>query len=280
MEDDLTAYYRVTERGNGKPRPPWFSLRAAFTSFLRAARAVDARVVVVADGRVPRELSDLVPGEVVTISGGSAAGSFRGLLDVVLDREGLMWLAEDDYVYQPDALEAVRAAARALPSVDYFGVYTPDNAAWHAAARSQPARRGPEQTFDVSGRQWRRAWDSTSTFGVRARALREDAALLRRCSRVGDPWDHACVLAVQGVAPYPWSALHTDLFLRPTSASAGRVVTRPLRRAAVDLAARRGRRTWVAPVVDLATHAELGQVAPGTDWASLARSGPTGADGS
>ena len=284
MDEDLSAYYRVTQHGNGKPRPPWFSLRTAFASFLHAAGRVDARVVVVADGGVPRELSDLVPGRVVPISGGSAARSFRRLLDVALGDmavgdEGLVWFAEDDYVYRPNALEAVRAAARALTCADYFGVYTPDNAAWHAASRSQPARHGPEQGFDVAGRRWRRAWDSTSTFGVRAGALREDAALLRRCSRAGDPWDHTCVLAVQGVAPYPWRGLYADLFLRPTRASAGRVVTRPLRRAAVDLAARRGRRTWLAPVVDLATHAELGQVAPGTDWAALARRGSAGSDG-
>ena len=76
---------------------------------------------------------------------------------------------------------------------------------------------------------------------------------------------------MQGRRPYPVRALHRDLFLRVSRASAGRVVSRPLLRGAVDLAATvRRPRTWVAPVVDLATHAEPGYVAAGTDWDALA----------
>ncbi len=273
----LTAYYRVAATGNGKPRPPWHDPRTALRSFLVAAGRVDAEVVVVADGGVPAALADLVPGRVVTVRGGSAATSFRRLLDVVDAADGLVWFAEDDYLYRPDALTRVVAAARALPHAAYFGVYTPDNTAWHADHASQPGVPGSGQRWDVDGVAWRRAWDSTSTFGVRAAALREDAALLRLASRAGGPWDHTCVLAVQGVAPYPARHLHADLYLRWSRASAGRVLTRPALRATLDLAARRraagGRaRTWVAPVVDLATHAEPGYLAPGTDWAALAAS--------
>ena len=273
--DRVTAYYRVSRVGNGKPRPAWFTPRAAMRSFLAAADRAGAEVVVVADGGVPGELQDLVPGRVVTVRGGSAARGFRRLLDVAGAPDGLVWFAEDDYLYRPDALSAVRAAAVELPHADYFGVYTPDNARWHARHASQPGHRGPAQPVQAGGRAWRRTWDSTSTFGVRAGALREDARLLRLCSRAGGPWDHTCVLTVQGVAAYPWRHLHADLFLRLSRASAGRAVTRPVLRAALDLAAlrrsARGRaRTWVAPVVDLATHAEHGHVAAGTDWAALA----------
>ena len=270
----LTAYYRVTPTGNGKPRPDWFSRRTAMRSFLGAAQRVDAPVVVVADGGVPDELRDLVPGPVVTVRGGSAALSFRRLLAVATARtpasSDLVWFAEDDYLYRPEALEAVCAAADALPHVDYLGVYTPDNAAWHADHASQPAAPVPEQRWEVGGRSWRRAWDSTSTFGLRAAALHEDAALLRLCSRAGGPWDHTCVLTVQGRPAYPLRHLYADLYLRPSRASAGRVVSRPLVRAALDVAATRRSRTWAAPVLDLATHAEPGHVAAGTDWAELA----------
>ncbi len=268
-----TAYYRTTASGNAKPRPPWFSRRAALLSFLAAAQRVDADVVVVADGGLPEELRDLVPGEVLTVRGGSAPKGFRRLLDVVDasgGRDALVWFAEDDHLYRPEALEAVHAAFDGLPGADYASVYTPDNTAWHRRSPSQPGSRRPRERFEVGGRSWHRTWDSVSSFGVRAGALHEDRALLRLCSRCGGPWDHACVLAVQGEPPYPVRALHRDLFLRWSRASAGRVVTRPGLRAAVDLVARSRSRTWVAPVLDLATHAEPGHLAPGTDWAALA----------
>ena len=273
----LTAYYRSTPAGNGKPRPPWFSKRLALRSFLRAVEQAGPGVTVVhvADGGVPDELADLVAvsGEVVPVRGGSAPRSFRRLLDVALARErgeGLAWFAEDDYLYDPCALAAVLAAADAVPQADYFGLYAPEDGDWYARSPSQPGRRGAPASYDVQGRRWRRAWDSTSTFGLRAQALREDAALLRLCSRCGGPWDNTCVAVVQGVAPYPLRHLHADLFLRLSRASAERVVTRPLLRAAADLAATRRRRTWIGPEVDLATHCELGHLSSGTDWAALA----------
>lgn len=274
---DLTVFYRVTPASNGKPRPPWSSPRLALRSFLDALDRSGARTrfVTVADGGVPDELAGLLAerGEVVVVHGGSAPKSFRRLLDVArtVAGDGLVWFAEDDYLYRPDAVTALLEAAEALPSADLLGLYTPDNAAWHARHRSQPGGHGPEQAWQVGGRTWRRAWDSTSTFGLRARVLREDAWLLWLCSRCGGPWDHACVTALQGVAPYDWRHLHADLFLRPSRASAGRVVSRPLLRAAADTVAllRRGR-TWVAPEVSLATHLEPGYLAPGTDWAARA----------
>lgn len=276
----LTAFYRVTSADNGKARPAWASKRLALRSFLGAlARVDDARLVTVADGGVPDELADLLAGgEVVEVHGGSAPTSFRRLLDVAgqqLDPaqgDALVWFAEDDYLYLPDALTAVLGAADAVPSADLFGVYTPDNSAWHARHRSQPGRRGPEQTYRVDGRTWRRTWDSTSTFGLRAAALRADAPLLRLCSRTGGPWDNTCVTALQGVRPYAWRHLYGDLFLRPSRASAGRVVTRPALRAAANVAASaRTGRTWVAPAQSLATHLEPGHLAPGVDWAAQAQ---------
>lgn len=278
VAEQLSAYYRVTPGGNGKPRPPWFSRQRALRSFLAACAQAGGPVdlVFVADGGVPDELAALVAasGPVLPVRGGSAAKSFRRLLDVATAREtgdALVWCAEDDYLYRPEALTGVLAAARALPDADLFGVYTPDNADWHRRHVSQPGGRPTEQRLDVGGQAWRRTWDSTSTFGLRAGALRADAWLLRLCSRAGGPWDHACVTALQGIRPYPVGALHRDLFLRWSRASAGRVVSRPLIRAAVDAAATTRRpRTWVAPVVDLATHAEPGYVSAGTDWEALA----------
>lgn len=273
----LTAYYRVTARDNGKPRPPWFSKRLALRSFLDACDRVggDVRLVTVADGGVPDELADLLTarGEVVPVQGGSAPRSFRRLLSLARSTtgDGLVWFAEDDHLYLPDALTALLAAADAVPSADLFSLYTPDNTAWHAGHASQPGRRGPQTSVQVDGRRWRRTWDSTSTFGLRAGVLREDARLLSLCSRTGGPWDNTCVTTLQGLPAYAWGALHADLHLRPSRASAGRVVSRPLLRATANLAAlARPGRTWIAPDPCLATHVEPGYLAPGVDWSARA----------
>ncbi|MCW2777123.1 MAG: hypothetical protein JWN17_848, partial [Frankiales bacterium] len=156
-----------------------------------------------------------------------------------------------------------------------------DNTAWHEDHASQPGRRLPEERFDVGGTPWRRAWDSTSTFGLRERALRRDADLLALCSATGGPWDNTCVTTVQGVPSYAWRHLYGDLYLRPSRASAGRVVTRPVLRGLANLAALTRSATWIAPVTSLATHCEPDHLAVGTDWAAVAadlgQAGTTGA---
>ena len=275
----LTAYWRVTPATNHKPRPPWFSRQAALVSFLSALDRVPGptRLVYVADGGVPAELVDSVArgDEVVDVQGGSASRSYRALLGVALARttareRGLVWFGEDDHLYRPEALVALVGAAQALPGADYFSLYTPDNAAWHADHASQPGRRGGSSGCDVGGVRWVRSWASTSTFGLRAPVLRADAALLRLCSRAGGPWDHTTVSVVQGVAPYPWRHLYDDLYLRASRASARRVLGRPVVRAGIDLLAGLRSRIWVAPEPSLATHVELGQLAAGTDWPAVA----------
>ena len=279
--DRLTAYYRVTPHPNAKPRPPWGSKRLALRSFLAALERAgdDVSLTYVADGGVPDELADLVraSGPVVPVRGGDAPRSFRALLEVAvadLEQHELVWFAEDDYLYLPDSLRLLRAAGDALHDVDYFGLYTPDNTAWHLDNVSQPGRRGPQTAYDVDGTTWVRAWDSTSTFGLRSSALRRDAALLSLCSRTGGPWDNTTVTTVQGVPAYVWRHLYGDLHLRWSRASARRAVGRPLLRGLVNLAALGASSTWVAPAVSLATHLEQGHLAPGTDWAEAAAVAP------
>ena len=273
----LHAFYRVSPAANRKPRPPWFSKRRALRSFLGALEAAGpgTTVTFVADGGVPGELADLVrdAGPVVQVRGGDAPRSYRALLPVARAQahpDALVWLAEDDYLYRPEALLRLRQAADAMPDVDYLGLYAPDNTAWHSDHRSQPGRRGGAEPREVEGATWVRAWDSTSTFGLRAAALRRDAALLALCSRTGGPWDNTTVTTVQGVPSYAWRHLYADLYLRPTRASASRVVGRPLLRGLANLGALGASARWYRPAVSLATHAESAYLAPGTHWDELA----------
>ena len=212
-------------------------------------------------------------GPVVPVRGGDAPRRFRALLRVAVPaaRDGLVWFAEDDYLYLPGGLRALRAAADAVPAAEYLGLYTPDNTAWHREHREPAGTQGSgaglrRRRHDLAARLGQH--DDVRPAGA---ALRRDARLLALCSRTGGPWDNTTVTAVQGVAPYAWPRLYGDLHLRPTRASAGRVLGRPVLRGLANLAALGARSDrGCAPERSLATHLEQGHLAAGTDRATVA----------
>lgn len=77
---------------------------------------------------------------------------------------------------------------------------------------------------------WYRAYATTSTFAVRSRILREDAALLRLMPFTGGAWDTATCLTYQGYLPFGVA----DLFPDGTT-SVMRAVPRGLVRAVIGL---------------------------------------------
>ena len=260
VAERLSAYYRVTPTSNGKPRPPWFSRRRALRLVPRRLRAGGRAGRHRVRGRRRRagraRRARRPTGPVLPVRGGSAPKSFRRLLDLATAREdgdALVWFAEDDYVYRPEALGAGggrrpgAAAGRPVRGL-------------HAGQRRlAPPARQPARACA------RRSSASTSAArrgGGPGTARRRSGCARRRCGRT--PGCCGCAAAPAGPGTTrAWQpcrgcrrtrcgALHRDLFLRPSRASAGRVVSRPLLRAAVDAGAptaepRRGCRrssTW------------------------------------
>lgn len=281
----LHVVYRTHPGQNRKDRPAWFDRRTAWESLrASAARVPGARVTVVADGGLPAELAGALgpAGEQVTVRGGHASSSFRRALSVAFHRaarepaDTLFWFAEDDYLYRPEALPDLLAAAAAVPGADYLAVQTPDDAAWHAGHPSQPDRRPPSLPggpVQVAGHRWDRVGATTSTFGVRSTALLRDRWLLDLGSRVGAPFDTATWHALQGFRPFPWGQLLADLEPAPTVRGTVKVVAKPLMRAVLDtaVAVARPQRALIAPAHPLAVHAEAGRVPDEAAWAELAR---------
>ena len=215
------------------------------------------------------------------IQGGRASSSFRGALAVAAGlaatepADTLFWFAEDDYLYRPEAMGDLLAAAAAVPAADYLTLYAPDDAAWHAAHPSQPDRQPPSLPggpVQVSGTGWDRIGKTTSTFGVRSAALLADRRLLDLGSRVGAPFDTATWHALQGFRPFPWRHVLADLDPAPGARGMVKVLAKPLMRTVLNgvTAVARPSRTLIAPVQDLAVHMELGQVSAEVDWAAVA----------
>lgn len=277
----ISVLYRTHAGVDHKQRPGWFDRAAALRSLREAMglAGVPTTLTFVVDGSMPPELARLVSqDDVVIISGGSTARSLRACVRVGAELAGratddtLFWFAEDDYAYRPESFAQLSAAVQSFDDVDYFTLYVPDEPVWHDEHPSQPLRalRTDEEVCrDIDGRSWHRVRETTSTFGVRAAALRADHRLLRLGSMVGAPFDAATWVALQGVGPFSYRRLFEDLSGSWDARGMAKVVAKPFMRVALNLVATSplgSPRRLVAPVDDLAMHLEAALVPLDGQW--------------
>jgi hypothetical protein len=287
----LRIVYRSTGTENGKPRPEYYSKMLGLASLLRAADRLPfaPEIVFLNDGRVSDAVLDLQHdhGAVHGVDGGSNRRSFRAAVARAAavpagGPDEIVWFAEDDYLYAPEAFTTLMAAAERFPVADYFSLYGSD-----ALDASVPGRRpvmrpekgaaGDPRARAAGAATWYRAHATTSTFGVRAPALRQDARLLRLMPWTGGAWDTATCLALQGYRPFRAADLLPD--------AAGGVVrtgVRGLVRAGAGLrsARRESRRRvqlgadpeliWHMELLDGTTRTAPSALTARVDWGSLA----------
>ncbi|OHV47999.1 hypothetical protein [Pseudofrankia sp. BMG5.36] len=278
---------------NAKNRPSFYNKTLALASLLRAVENVDipTQVVFANDGPIPPERLAMMSGagEVLPIRCGSNRSSYRLVLRLPRirgwDANDLVWFAEDDYLYAADALAGVVAAAGKLPEADYFTIYSRLRFA-PGATRRRPTisaldrAEGDDEAVPIDRARWYRAVSSTSTFGAWVHTIVADERLLRTAPFVGGAFDHATCLAYQGYRPFGLSELAGEPLDEPEEHPAVKRVARRVALTgvrstlnAVALARpEHSRRVLVAPDPDLATHMEMGQLAPGTDWEAEVRS--------
>lgn len=209
----LRIAYRSAAAGNDKPRPPYFSKGLALESLLRAVERLPEPPVLTFynDGELPEPHVAVMRehGTVRPVKGGSNRRSFRATVaaEAAAARpDDLVWFAEDDYLYLPEAFTTLCEAAATLPDADYFAMF--GSAAIAPSAGRTPARRaglgsdGDPTAVAAGAALWYRGFATTSTFGVRGRVLRADARLLRTYPYTGGAWDTATCLAYQGYRPF------------------------------------------------------------------------------
>jgi hypothetical protein len=278
----LHVIYRSTDRENRKARPAAFSKHTALLSFLRAreACAEAGDLVFLNNGSIAADRLALMEatGTVKTLDDLQLHESYWAALRVVEERSwpagDLVYFGEDDYLYRQDALASLVEAARVIPEADYLAPYAtvgrelPNGEALPPGLRSPRDRRGG--AWRIGDCEWRPATSHTSSFAVRAGALRADLRLHRIAPRCSGAWDHALALAYQGYAPYGPLALVKVLAARDRAPLARRakVTVWRISLTALALARRRSGRLLVAPRPALATHLEEGVMAVGTDWAA------------
>lgn len=283
---------RVHDGGNDKARPPWFTKELTLASLIRAADEADASVLFLADGPLGASLIELLAGRTVepVSRGGSARSTYRAMLARAAQDtpdDELVWFSEDDYLYRPDALRLVAAAAgEHYVTVVGTAVRDMTSSRWTPRAHlglGAAAEPAPVRTADVT---WFRSMATTSTFGVRGRVLREDLHTLRTCPFVGGSWDTTTSLVLQGLRPFEVRGLMSGQgsvvrdragelveTASPSRVGAARVVARAAARVVLStLAVRRPsrRRLLLAPEPELACHADEATVRGAGDWAAVA----------
>lgn len=284
----LRVIYRSYAGENRKPRPPYYSKRLALASFLRAFEVLgDAgRVVFVNDGWLDEDVLRVMrrAGEVVQADRGTVRSSYRTALSMPRKRrwrEDIVWFAEDDYLYAPDALVRLLHAADAVPEADYFALHgSNDHSKLLTECKTaqgpveiEPLRR-PGGGVWLDGRFWQRIPNTTSTFGMRREALMQDERLLWLCPWSGCAWDRTSCLAAQGYEPYPWRHIFADLVVpsTPRDQRVQRAVVKIVMRVVVNLRSHRRpsrRRMLIAPDPNLVAHMEPPLPNAGA-WSALA----------
>jgi hypothetical protein len=215
----LRVIYRCCGGDSTKPRPAYYSKLLALASLLRAAEALDKppQLVFLNDQVRPGPVLSLMEasGEVVPVNGGSNSRTYRLMLAREAERPGradqFLWFAEDDYLYQPDALHRLMQGVAALPDADYLTVY----GSWALGQEVRGVERVPIAVH-VDGIDWYRVVATTSTFGTRLRTLREDLGLLRFCALTGGSWDTTTCKTFGGIRPFTTAQLLADLFPGPS----------------------------------------------------------------
>ncbi|WP_432519582.1 hypothetical protein [Kineococcus sp. SYSU DK006] len=273
----LHVVYRSHGGENAKGRPAWYSKPLALASFLRAVESAGEPVDVLFlnDGPLPHPLLTAMraSGRVRAITGGTNRASYLAGLRLAVrsgfDDDDVVLLAEDDYLWRPDALRSLLATA-AQRRAEYWAPYgtgTHDDVDGRTRAERLPRTGRGETQVPADVVRWVPHASTTSTFAVRVGALRQDHRLLVLCCLSGGDFDHTSFLAVRGV---PRFGLRDLLVHHPgTSASplvrAARAAYLTATRSAVDLASLRRpahRRRLAAADPALCTHMEDGWLAP------------------
>jgi hypothetical protein len=270
-----------------KGRPDFYDKRLALGSMIRSFKALTtpAELIYLNDGPIPSDRMSVMrqSGEVITRAEMGNRGSISTALRLPIERawkrDDLVWFAEDDYLYRPNALEVFTQAANCYGDAQYFGLYAlignrQPNGTPPEDGRV-PARWQSDKPECISGEIWRKALSTTSTFGARVWAIEADRNMMMAAMRCGGAFDHSTCLVYQGFTPYPlWflareirAASSIDLLIRALLVSLVRTgfnMYAAIRRMWTP------RRKLVASDPSLATHLETAFLAEGFDWALLA----------
>lgn len=261
---DLAVAYRVYPGLSRNGFPGVRDKEALFAGCLQSFKGSlgDLRVKIwaILDGcpesygnRFLAEFSDL---ELVKME---KAGNVRTFLEQVsvlcgqTDAE-TVYLAEDDYVYLPGALERMVKYLETLPDTSFLSAYD------HPDAYRYPVSKSRGEFRVHRGQEWRTVVSTCLTFMARRSALAEVEPLLRTYERGNydsSIWQSLTKTNARAFVLAPWRLASDTLAIRVIAKAWWFGWRQILLGSRYTL--------WV-PVPSLATHLEPNSLAPGVDW--------------
>ena len=264
----LHVVYRISASENHKARPAFYSKRVALASFLESLARVEVvgDVHFLCDGPVSEDLVATMRarGAIVELPGLGNSGSYRRALAMLHEPprwsdDDLVYFAEDDYLYRPEALAEMVTAAHEIVAASFFTPY--DHPDYQSTPVHQRFRRlHRKELWNVGSTRWRSVRSTTMTFGARVGPMRAAAGIHELGTRGPGPRDFETWSALQSTSP--------RFLVARTVGHSDALDTVSLLRALPRCFERRD--LLVAPEPSLATHLEDPWLAVGGDWEALA----------
>lgn len=173
-----------------KNRPEWFDRKYTFMQFLESMQNSDkVESFAILHDSIPGPIDDHflntcdVDDMIISIKGGSDAGSFLAMIDIVLERhdkglisdDDILYFVEDDYLHRDGWIDILLEGMELLPNT-YLTLYD------HPDKYSSMYSQLTSQILCTNSCHWRTTPSTTSTFACRLRTLKRKLDIhLRHC---------------------------------------------------------------------------------------------------
>lgn len=196
--------------------------------------------------------------ELIPLKGEGNGRTFARQIDVLIGqtKSDLVYLAEDDYLYLPRAMECAVRFMRRHPQADFLTLND------HADHYSKYIHRFHSEELVEDDHRWRMLTSTCLTFMARRDALAGSANVFKTFPNNSDLGLWMALTKRRVANPWSWLwSLKDGLFCSVSHALAWRYAWRQI------LFGKR-RTLWV-PAPSLATHMEIGGLAPGVNWEEM-----------
>ena len=259
MADNLHVIYRISDKGNPKPK---LANAGKGDCLINAVEVFGAENFhVIADNCTTATLNVLnSTGLDVEITANGNAGTCRYIFDTVIDRydpEDFLYLLEDDYLHLPGSRVALLeglSIADYVTLYDHPDMYHPDGKGPNPFVHDDKPR---SSIFLTAHTHWRSTVSTTMTFAAKVSTLTEDRELWKKFFAGKIPADFGAFVALTG---------QDDL----TEAKRFVKILPQLSKAVVsNYLLERRKRLLISPIPSFATHAETNFLAPLIDWTTV-----------